>query len=279
MANINHPNLIKFVGFSFPSKNDQNFKIYSKYTPNDNLCEILKKDQLNNEKEKLLDATKRSIIVYGIASAMAYLHKNKIVHRDLKPENVFLDEDFKPILADFGLSKICDDNLNMTNRLGTPYFMAPELFGEDEKDISNKIDVYAFAITILSLFTTNYRFQGAQPRSINQLVNKIINGKRYIIPNDVPDFYVSLIQRCWSNNIKDRPSFDDIVKELDKNDNFIFEGADKNVVHEYIKKIKNFDDSAKTNFSFNSSSSVLSDDEQIENDEYEETKEFDFNCF
>ena len=126
-----------------------------------------------NRKSKFVEKQpKRSKIVYGIASAMAHLHRYNIVHRDLKPENIFLDENFNPILAYFGLSKFYKDKITMISRLGTPYYMSPEFF-DDDKEITNKIDVYAFGITLLSLFTTKLKFVEKQPRSINQSISKL----------------------------------------------------------------------------------------------------------
>ena len=273
MSELNHPCLIKFIGFSFPSNNDQTYKIYSEYLPNKTLIEQLKQDEIS----KQLTATQKTIIIYGIVSAMAYLHKNNIVHRDLKPENVFLNSNFEPVLSDFGLSKICSDDITMTSKLGTPYFMAPELFDDEneENHITNKIDVYAFAVTLLSMFTTNYKFKGRQPRSISQLISNITNGKRYEIPSNVPKFYENLINRCWSNEASKRPSFDEILELFDSTDEFMLNGSDEKVVNEFINKVKNpnrFNEMRKSNNHL-SYMSLSSEDEY---EEYEETQEFDF---
>lgn len=88
MTNLNHPNLIKLVGFHIPSDKNQNYIIYSKYLKNNNLLDVLKKDENNNKKDKILNETKLSKIVYGIASAMTYLHAKNIVHCDLKPTSL-----------------------------------------------------------------------------------------------------------------------------------------------------------------------------------------------
>lgn len=276
MSGLDHPSLVKLVGFSFPSKKDQICKIYSDYMPNNTLKEILKKDQYLNESKKTLNSTHKSIIVYGVASAMKYLHKNNIIHRDLKPENVFLDHEFHPVLSDFGLSRFINNDFNITGKLGTPYYMAPELFDNSENNLTYKVDVYAFAVTLLSLFTSNYKFSGQQPTSIRNLVAFIKSGKRYIVPENVPDFYVNLIDQCWSNDVNQRPSFEDIVQRFEEEDSFIFDGADRAKVHDYIESLKKFDDSRKMNQSMNSSYS--DDDNNNRDDEYdeEETKEFDF---
>ena len=57
--------------------------------------------------------------------------------------------------------------MKMIIKIGTPYFMAPEIFGDEEDKITKKIDVYSFAITLLSLFTIVYKFEGSQPKNLN----------------------------------------------------------------------------------------------------------------
>ncbi|KPP69201.1 calcium/calmodulin-dependent protein kinase type IV-like [Scleropages formosus] len=68
--------------------------------------------------------------VKQILEAVAYLHENGVVHRDLKPENLLYatsapDAPLK--IADFGLSKIVDDQVTMKTVCGTPGYCAPEI--------------------------------------------------------------------------------------------------------------------------------------------------------
>uniref|UniRef100_A0AAY5K952 Calcium/calmodulin-dependent protein kinase type IV n=1 Tax=Esox lucius TaxID=8010 RepID=A0AAY5K952_ESOLU len=61
---------------------------------------------------------------------VGYLHENGVVHRDLKPENLLYatsapDAPLK--IADFGLSKIIDDQVTMKTVCGTPGYCAPEI--------------------------------------------------------------------------------------------------------------------------------------------------------
>lgn len=69
-------------------------------------------------------------VIKQILEAVAYLHDNGVVHRDLKPENLLyadmaLDAPLK--IADFGLSKIIDDQVTMKTVCGTPGYCAPEI--------------------------------------------------------------------------------------------------------------------------------------------------------
>lgn len=45
-----------------------------------------------------------------ICCGMAYLHVRNVMHMDLKPANILVDGDLKVKVADFGISKILNDN-------------------------------------------------------------------------------------------------------------------------------------------------------------------------
>ena len=43
-----------------------------------------------------------------LAGAVAHAHAQNVIHRDIKPSNVLIDESGRPLLADFGVSKLLD---------------------------------------------------------------------------------------------------------------------------------------------------------------------------
>jgi serine/threonine protein kinase len=51
------------------------------------------------------DETRKSIVIFGIAVGMVYLHRHRIVHYDLNPTNILLDDHFQPYICGFRLSK------------------------------------------------------------------------------------------------------------------------------------------------------------------------------
>ena len=61
---------------------------------------------------------------------MNYAHKQNIIHRDIKPENVLLDilsdENYNLKIIDWGCS-VKISNKKLTEMIGTPYYIAPEI--------------------------------------------------------------------------------------------------------------------------------------------------------
>ena len=108
-----------------------------------------------------------TVMAARVAEGLAAAHRAGIVHRDLKPDNVLLSHQSVPKLADFGLAKrIAAAQPGLPEGLlGTPQFMAPELFqGEHATPAS---DVYALGATYFLMLTGRFPYQA---RSINELM-------------------------------------------------------------------------------------------------------------
>lgn len=156
-------------------------------------------------------------IIYGIASAMMYVHDRRIIHRDLKPENIFLDEQLQPRIADLGCSrfKSDSDDYMMTKGVGSPIYMAPEV---SNGEYGFSADVYSFGIILLRIFNANIVFdvENGQkiPSTYFEILMHIQKGKRYKIPENVPRNWKKLIESCWDTNPENRPTFACIVKNL-----------------------------------------------------------------
>ena len=56
------------------------------------------------------------------------MHSLEIAHRDLKLDNVFIGIDYKLKVADMGFCKLYSEGSILDTKLGTPCYMAPELF-------------------------------------------------------------------------------------------------------------------------------------------------------
>ncbi|KAF6167030.1 hypothetical protein GIB67_041285 [Kingdonia uniflora] len=95
-----------------------------------------------------------------VAKALGHLHhdcRQRILHLDIKPENVLLDDDFRAIVSDFGLSKLMskDESRTHITERGTYGYKAPE-WGLPH-GISEKCDIFGYGKLLLdTLFGQRY---------------------------------------------------------------------------------------------------------------------------
>ena len=90
-------------------------------------------------------------LVRQACEALQYVHDQQIVHRDVKPQNLILSE-AGITLVDFGIARALDEAEDQgTVGIGTPRFMAPEVFAGGR--VSPRTDVFGVAATLWTLIT------------------------------------------------------------------------------------------------------------------------------
>ena len=168
-----------------------------------------------------LDESQAVCIARDVAGAMTYLHElkpKKIIHRDLKPQNILIEApSMRAYLADFGVSRVITTSLRTTTTIGagTVNYMAPELFGDGSVD--EKVDVYSFAMIFCEMLTGQVPWKGIHPVRIAALMIDDETGEtRPTLPESVSDSTKALVQQCWTYDSRLRPSFRDILSELDR---------------------------------------------------------------
>jgi serine/threonine protein kinase len=231
-----HPGTLQLVGFRFITDPTRGPTIVTDIMEKGALSAILKEERRGTG--SFFDATAKSICVFGIAAAMAYVHSNGVLHRDLKPENVFLTAELEPVVADFGISRHCTSNLGQTSNLGTPLYMAPELLN-DEHGYSFPVDVYAFGVTLYSLFADPGELDDStRPyRSAQQLMLRIGRGARFVRKTVISDYYWDLITECWKQGPETRPTFKTLMDAFHNTHEYIFPDADRAKVLAYEEKV------------------------------------------
>lgn len=135
--------------------------------------EFLPGQSLNNHihVERRLDPVRAVRIAYQVAEGLSLAHANDLIHLDLKPDNILLSTQGFPKLADFGLAKRISGLQGAPEGLiGTPHFMAPELFHGHQATPAS--DVYALGVTLFLMLTGAYPFHG---QTLNSLMHSVLN--------------------------------------------------------------------------------------------------------
>lgn len=100
-----------------------------------------------------------------------YCHKMGIVHRDLKPENILFDSNRPDAclkIIDFGASaKLSTDGINLSKRVGTPFYVAPEVLAANYNE---KCDIWSMGVILYILICGYPPFFGTTQGEILQKV-------------------------------------------------------------------------------------------------------------
>lgn len=84
-----------------------------------------------------------------IINGVQYIHDSGVVHRDLKPENLMIDDDGFIKIIDFGLSSLIAEGTTLSDVVGSPAYLAPEVL---QKKADMRSDWWAVGIILYELF-------------------------------------------------------------------------------------------------------------------------------
>ena len=113
-------------------------------------------------------------VVRQLLSAITYCHSKGVVHRDLKPENILIEsigEDGRINIKviDFGAALFFAPETKISETLGTPYYIAPEvLLG----NYNEKCDVWSIGVILFILLSGTAPFNGPNDEEIMNAVKK-----------------------------------------------------------------------------------------------------------
>ena len=149
LASLNHPNIASFLGGG---------------TTDDGLPYFVM-EHINGKQlytfcdENTLGNRERLMIFREMCYAVIAAHRMQIIHRDIKPSNILVRNDRKPKLLDFGIAKVLDPNLAVSEmdppptlvRGFTPEYASPEQISGG--DVGPASDIYSLGVILYELLT------------------------------------------------------------------------------------------------------------------------------
>ncbi|KAF9484937.1 kinase-like protein [Pholiota conissans] len=207
-STLRHPNVLQFLGASvfdrfpfivMPLIYHGNVRDYLAKCPH---CDRLK-------------------IIHKISVGIVYLHSKGVIHGDLKGANVLVDDGEKPLLCDFGLSRIKENvdsrscNQASFSSRGSLNWMAPERL--EGNSLRSPCDIYSFAMTMYEIYTDSTPLGGVLPADFREVVAVQRGRPEKPIGHEAPQLTEDgwkLITRCWAARPLDRPTADAVCAEL-----------------------------------------------------------------
>lgn len=152
LAQLDHENIVQAYGVD---KVNGCHYMAMEYIEGSDLATWLKK-------LKRLSVADALAVTLAIARGLNHAHASGIIHRDIKPENILISSTGQVKVADLGMVKSVDEDLDLTqtgHAVGTPWYMPLEQ-AKDSKSIDARSDIYALGCVLYSLLTGRPPFQG-----------------------------------------------------------------------------------------------------------------------
>ncbi|KAM1739793.1 hypothetical protein ACFX11_015456 [Malus domestica] len=187
LKTLKHKNIIKFYN-SWVDAKHENINI---------ITEIFTSGTLRQYRRKHKHVDLRALKKWSrqILEGLWYLHNHDppVIHRDLKCDNIFVNGNQGEVkIGDLGLAAILRQARSAHSVIGTPEFMAPELYEEEYNEL---VDIYAFGMCLLELVTFEYPY--VECSNAAQIFKKVTSGVKPASLAKVTDPGVkAFIEKC-----------------------------------------------------------------------------------
>lgn len=195
LARLTHPNIVKVTDYG---EYEGKPYLVMPYLPGGTLKQMLVKPVPWQDAAHLLTP---------VARALAYAHRQGMIHRDVKPSNILITEDGEPMLTDFGIAKIIDEEstLDLTGTsaaVGTPEYMAPEQV--IAKTVDQRADIYALGVVLYEMITGRRPFQADTPMAVLfKHASEPLPNPRLFVPN-LPGNVEKILIKALAKKPEDR---------------------------------------------------------------------------
>ncbi|KAL8525841.1 hypothetical protein ACS0TY_015181 [Phlomoides rotata] len=142
------------------------------------ITEMFTSGTLRQYRAKYKRVNIRAIKIWArqILEGLVYMHSHDppVIHRDLKCDNIFVNGHLGQVkIGDLGLAAVLRGSSRAHSVIGTPEFMAPELYEENYNEL---IDVYSYGMCVLEMITSEYPY--SECNNPAQIYKKVISGKK-----------------------------------------------------------------------------------------------------
>ncbi|XP_058404068.1 serine/threonine-protein kinase Nek3 isoform X1 [Diceros bicornis minor] len=194
LAKMRHPNIVAFKE-SFEAEG--HLYIVMEYCDGGDLMQKIK-----HQKGRLFPEDMILNWFTQMCLGVNHIHKKRVLHRDIKSKNIFLTQNGKVKLGDFGSARLLSNPMAFAcTYVGTPYYVPPEIW--ENRPYNNKSDIWSLGCILYELCTLKHPFQA---NSWKSLILKICQGSMSPLPSRYSYELQHLIKQMFKRNPSHRPS-------------------------------------------------------------------------
>ncbi|KAJ8267843.1 hypothetical protein COCON_G00130150 [Conger conger] len=238
MRDVQNEHLTRFIGACIDAPN---ICIITEYCPRGSLQDIMENESIT------LDWMFRYSLINDIVKGMAFLHNSVIVsHGSLKSSNCVVDSRFVLKITDYGLASFRGeaDSEDAHTFYARKLWTAPELLRAECPPPSGtqKGDVYSFGIILQEVaLRKGVFYQEGEPLSPKEIIDRVALGEwPYLRPAVSPQSHSEelglLMQRCWAEDLGERPDFSHVKILLHKQNG----GSSSNILDNLLSRMEQY---------------------------------------
>jgi serine/threonine protein kinase len=208
VARLTHANIVKVTDYG---EHEGSPYLVMEYIPGGTLKHLIK------ERGQLSWQEAVNLLI-PIAEALGYAHSHNVIHRDVKPSNVLLTDNGTPMLIDFGVAKIIEDEVTQdltgtSATVGTPEYMAPEQIVS--KTVDHRADLYALGVVFYELVTGRRPYEADTPLAVlfKHASDPLPRPSQFVkdLPQQVEHFLIKILAKKPEERYS---SAEDVVRAL-----------------------------------------------------------------
>ena len=162
LAQISHPSVVSVLNFF---RENETVYMVMNYLEGASLQEFIITARDLKQQKVFRESTIRSLFD-EILRGLRIVHQHKMLHLDIKPANIFITDDNRSVLIDFGAAReVLSKEGNFIRPMYTPGFAAPEMYRRDAA-MGPWTDIYAIGACIYACM------QGYPPNEAPQRLEK-----------------------------------------------------------------------------------------------------------
>ena len=201
LARVEHPHVVRIYGLETHAGR---IGIWMELVHGTSLADVL-------SERGALGAAEVVRLGIDLCGALGAIHAAKVIHQDIKPHNVLLDTNGRAVLMDFGAGRLRSATGDPSLMVGTPRYMAPELFTGVPP--SPQSDLYSLGLLLATLVLG--RHPAARAGRVRRRQREPI--RLAALRLDLPQSFTSCVDRALAEDKLQRfPSAEAMREALEK---------------------------------------------------------------